>query len=336
VSLAFKLPKFAEEATMEDLRLIESNEEFLVLESAAGEKFRLLIDDELRSATRKVISVKAVSDSITPKEIQQQIRAGVSIAHLSAQTGLSSDLIEKFAAPVLDEIAYVVSSAQAIRLSIAGARPNTTEHVEFGEVISGRLRASGASGAAWSAIKIEGSAWRVSIDFSLGDQSHSAAWIFEPRKLTLAPENDMAIRLSTEEVLATQPAVSLRVLSTEEPVAEVPVAAVVATIEHETLEEELGHQVEVETNATTDLLLAMRMKRESRKSEHVKEDTVEKAEPEPTLEAAETAEPIAPEAIAPVTSEEAVESKKPAAEVKKARASMPSWDQIVFGSKADD
>lgn len=131
---------------MEDLRLIESNEEFLVLESAAGEKFRLLIDDELRSATRKVISVKAVSDSITPKEIQQQIRAGVSIAHLSAQTGLSSDLIEKFAAPVLDEIAYVVSSAQAIRLSIAGARPNTTEHVEFGEVISGRLRASGASG----------------------------------------------------------------------------------------------------------------------------------------------------------------------------------------------
>jgi hypothetical protein len=333
--LAFKLPKFAEEATMEDLRLIESNEEFLVLESAAGEKFRLLLDDELRSATRKVISVKAVSDSITPKEIQQQIRAGVSIAHLSAQTGLSSDLIEKFAAPVLDEIAYVVSSAQAIRLSIAGARPNTTEHVEFGEVISGRLRASGASGAAWSAIKIEGSAWRVSIDFSLGDQSHSAAWIFEPRKLTLAPENDMAIRLSTEEVLATQPAVSLRVLSTEEPVAEVPVAAVVATIEHESLEE-LDHQVEVEANATTDLLLAMRMKRESRRSEHLKEDSAEKSESEPMLEAAETAEPTAPESTAPAPSEEAVETKKPAADVKKARASMPSWDQIVFGSKADD
>jgi len=322
---------------MEDLRLIESDEEYLFLESAAGEKFRLLIDDELRAATRKVLAIKTVTDAISPKEIQQQIRAGVSIAHLSSQTGLAIELLEKFAAPVLDEIAYVVASAQAIRLSIAGSRPNTTEHVEFGEVISGRLRASGASGGNWSAIKLEGSAWRVSIEFNLGNQSHTAAWVFEPRKLTLAPENDMAIRLSTEEVLASQPAVNLRVLSAEEPVAEVPVAAVVAAIEHESLEKELDHQVEVETNATTDLLLAMRMKRDGRKVEPAKKDTNESevAQTQTTVNVEEAPQPNDDGALEESATALPAE-KKPATETKKARASMPSWDQIVFGSKADD
>jgi Protein of unknown function (DUF3071) len=332
---------------MDELRLVESNEEFLVLESAAGEKFRLLIDDELRAATKRVLSVKAVTEAISPREIQQQIRAGVSPAHLASQTGFSVELIEKFAAPVIDEIAYIVSSAQAIRLSIAGARPNTTEHVEFGEVISGRLRASGASGASWTAIKLDGSAWRVSIDFQLGDQSHTAAWVFEPRKLTLAPENDMAIRLSTEEVLASQPAVSLRVLSTEQPVAEVPVAAVVADIENETLEEELDHQVEVESTATTDLLLAMRLKRESRKTDQTKEAAIEeqpqdskvvdasRVDPEAALSQEMPAEAEIAQ-VEPEKKQQAEPEKKQQAEPKKSRASMPSWDQIVFGSKADD
>lgn len=345
---------------MDDIRLVEIADEFLVLETAAGEKYRLIIDDELRAATRKVLNVKAISEAMSPREIQEQIRAGVSVAHLAGQTGLSQDLIEKFAAPVLDEIAFVVSSALSIRLSIAGARPNTTEHVEFGEVIAGRLRASGASATNWGAVKLEGAAWRVSVSFALADVPHVAAWIFEPKKLTLAPENDMAIRLSTEEVLANLPASNLRVIAKTEQVAEVPVAAVVAAIENETLEQELEHQVEVESNSTTDLLEAMRRKREAHKSESAPE-----AVPENSGRATEPASKLA--SSIPSVSEETVDqnlddverdadspeqgdqaslpdntdgpqiAKKPTSgEARKARASMPSWDQIVFGSKADD
>lgn len=354
---------------MDDIRLIESTDEYLVLESSAGEKYRLMIDDELRAATRKVLNVKAVSESMSPREIQEHIRAGASVAHLASLTGLSQDLIGKFAAPVIDEIAFVVSSAQSIRLSIAGARPNTTDHVEFGEVIAGRLRASGATMTDWSAIKLESAAWRVSVSFTLAEESHSAAWIFEPKKLTLAPENDMAIRLSTEEILSSQPAVSLRVIATAEPVAEVPVAAVVAAIEHETLEEELEHQVEVESASTTDLLDAMRRKRESRKSEpstQAPDMTQMPAAEVLALDAlnesgavelgavsaddanadVQVAEPASSEpsgesaAEQPDSAELVVElpevKKTPNAETRKTRAAMPSWDQIVFGSKADD
>ncbi|MEY4980749.1 MAG: hypothetical protein RL174_87, partial [Actinomycetota bacterium] len=146
---------------MDDIRLVETGDEFLVLETATGERYRLLLDDQVRTAAKRTISSKTVSETMSPREIQEKIRSGTSVSHLVSITGLDAELIEKFAAPVLDEIAFVVASAQSIRLSIAGTRPNTTEHVEFGEVIAGRLRASGASDSEWQAIKLEGSAWRV-------------------------------------------------------------------------------------------------------------------------------------------------------------------------------
>lgn len=322
---------------MEDIRLIEGTDEYLVLESANGEKFRLLIDDDVRSATRKKLAFAAVSDTMTPREIQQQIRGGASVAQIAAQTGLSEELVSKFAAPVLDEIAYVIGTAQAIRLSIAGARPNTTDHVEFGEVIAGRLRASGATMATWRAVKLEGSAWRVSVDFGLGDQAHSAEWVFEPKKLTLAPENDMAIRLSTEEVLTAIPTSGLRVISTDtSAIAEVPIAAVVAELDHETVDVELEHQVEVDAAATTDLLDAMRRKRENRKIEPAITEPL--IEPPAQTSAVEDANPpVEDESAAPEEAEPIADAKPSQQEpVKKTRASMPSWDQIVFGAKADD
>ena len=322
---------------MDDIRLVEASDEYLVLETATGERYRLLLDDQLRAATKRTLATKSVSDTMSPREIQEQIRAGASVAHLASITGLASELIEKFAAPVLDEIAFVVASAQSIRLSIAGSRPNTTEHVEFGEVIAARLRASGASENQWQAIKLEGSAWRVSVNFNLGTESHLAAWLFEPKKLTLAPENDMAIRLSTEEILATLPPASLRVLSTEEPVAEVPVAEIVAQIDHQSLESELDHQLEVETSATTDLLEAMRRKRENRKVEPEQPQSNNEVESATPLVAA-VSEEIAnaeTEIIDPETVDR-LPAKPAQSEPKKQRASMPSWDQIVFGAKADD
>lgn len=317
---------------MDDIRLVETGDEFLVLETATGERYRLLLDDQVRAAAKRTISSKTVSETMSPREIQEKIRSGTSVSHLVSITGLDAELIDKFAAPVLDEIAFVVASAQSIRLSIAGTRPNTTEHVEFGEVIAGRLRASGASDSEWQAIKLEGSAWRVSVNFRLGAESHLAAWLFEPKKLTLAPENDMAIRLSTEEILSTLPAANLRVISSDEPIAEVPAAEIVAQIEHESLQSELDHQVDVESSATTDLLEAMRRKRENRKSDPVSieveiEDLASSADTNVNSEETEAADSES-------SSSEAVKTSQP--EPKKQRASMPSWDQIVFGAKVEE
>ena len=38
---------------MDDIRLVEAGDEYLVLETATGERYRLLLDDQLRAATKR-------------------------------------------------------------------------------------------------------------------------------------------------------------------------------------------------------------------------------------------------------------------------------------------
>ena len=329
---------------MDEIRFTEASDDYLVLETADGLKFKLQIDDQVRSAIRRSFTPNVSSANVSPREIQERVRSGSSIAQIAEQSRLSVDLVEKFAAPVLDEIAFVVNTALSVRLTFAGSRPNTTEQVEFGEVIASRLRASGAANVEWSALKLEGSTWRLRASFELASEAHEAAWLFEPKKLTLAPDNDMAIRLSTEETVTTKPSTPLRVVEQE---VTIPSAVVVAEhIPNDTAAAEFEHQVDVDSASTTDLLEALRKKRESRKAASTEPTPVGQAAADPSDVALETeapeAEVLALEALdqtqklepivdAPVANEG---SSKPAA--KKSRASMPSWDEIVFGAKADD
>ena len=329
---------------MDEIRFVEADDNYAILESAEGVRFKLQIDDQLRSALRPRNSVATSSLSVSPREIQERVRSGSSITQIAEQAGISPELVEKFAAPVLDEIAFVVSSALSVRLSFAGARPNTTEQIEFGEVIASRLRASGASSVEWSALKLEGSTWRLRATFLLANEAHDAAWLFEPKKLSLAPDNDMAIRLSTEETISSKAQSSLRVV---EPEITIPSAAVVAeTIPDDTMDAEFDHQVDVEANSTTDLLEALRKKRESRKAHTTEEVAAVAIETEApiaevlALDALDRAESIDTAEVSGSASEPAekpAETITPAKQAaKKARTSMPSWDEIVFGAKADD
>lgn len=320
---------------MDEIRFIELDENYLVLETLSGEKFKLSVDDGLRAALKNPTSEKLDEVVISPREIQEQIRTGSTVSDLVAATGVSESLIAKFAAPVLDEIAHIVNTAQAVRLTVASDRPNTTEHVEFGEIIESRLRLSGGYQIEWSAKKLEGSTWRIRLEFSLGDQLQEAAWLFEPRKLSLAPDNDMAIRLSTEESITASTKPNLAV------VVEVPKQShgegISAPSESSPEDDShsLSHQVDVDQALTLDLLDSLRRKRENRKEKPVDaESHVNEVEDNPT----DPLEPAAESSVEPlVIGETELRSETGQdASPKKGRASMPSWDQIVFGTKAED
>ncbi len=323
---------------MEEIRFTESVENYLFLETLDGNKFKLAVDDALRAAVRHQGSSKLSDDTLSPREIQDRIRSGSTAAEVASETGASEALISKFAAPVLDELAHIVSSAQTVRLSVASDRPNVIEHVEFGQVIESRLRASGAVNLSWSARKLEGNTWRIAVDFTLGDQSQTAAWLFELRKLTLAPENDMAIRLSTEELVSSAAAPSLVAVEPIEKVAmsggEAPAHQYASEVEEDA--HSLAHQADIEEAMTIDLLDALRKKREARK-----EKPIEASLSEPSEHGAKAATDLQTETApaAPTTEPDAEELNAVATAdpgIKKGRASMPSWDQIVFGTKAED
>lgn len=362
---------------MDDIRLFETDGDYLVLEAQDGQKYRLLVDDTVRSSVKKEPQILLDSISITPREIQEEIRNGASIDDLVKRSGANFDFIEKFAAPVIAELEHIVSSALSVRLTIAGDRYSDSTQIEFGDIIAGRLVTSGATGISWIAKKIEPNNWHVSAHYDLNGASGSATWSFDPRKLTLSPESETAITLSTQETISSAPIPKLRPV-TPEPAApvsetvvmedvipfgrgvnqETPVAvapeaewprpesttpAAFKKPEAEPAQTSTSPQTisEEPLSATADLLEALRRKRTEREDStlapHPETSNLRVIDFEPTPESSPNVEVANDEVVSEPdtrTAQVVAEEQKPAA--KKGRAAMPSWDEIVFGTKADD
>lgn len=194
---------------MPDLLYLNSDGDFLLLEGADGTRYRLLIDEGVRKAVRRETVSTADTSLVSPREIQLEIRSGITVEELAAKTGASVDYIAKFAAPVIDELTHVVSSALSVRITLAGDRYRDTTQVEFGEVVANRLAANGVVNYSWSARKSDNGGWQLQCRF--GDTL--ATWAFDPRKLALAPENEVAVQLSAQQTLTDAPIPKLRTVS---------------------------------------------------------------------------------------------------------------------------
>ncbi|MEN9955403.1 MAG: hypothetical protein RLY34_210 [Actinomycetota bacterium] len=341
---------------MDDIRLFETDGDYLVLEAQDGQKYRLLIDESVRSSVKKEPRPLLDSISITPREIQEEIRNGATIQDLIDRSGASFDFIEKFAAPVIAELEHIVSSALSVRLTIAGDRYNDSTQIEFGEIISSRLITSGATAISWVAKKLEPSNWHVTANYRLNGVSGSATWSFDPRRLTLSPESETAVTLSSQETLNDSPIPKLRpvdLAQLQPPQETIVLDEVIALTSLETpiaVEpfepstpaafkklEQPESKIEEPLSATADLLEALRRKRTER------EDTQLQPHPETNNIRVIDFEPSViaelPRETQEMNSELVSEGQGTQAEPKapkKGRASMPSWDEIVFGTKADD
>ena len=366
---------------MDDIRLFETDGDFLVLEAQDGQKFRLLIDDTVRSSIKREKLQQLDSISITPREIQEEIRNGATIEQLIKQSGATFEFIEKFAAPVIAELEHVVSSALSVRLTIAGDRYNDSTQIEFGEIITGRLLTSGAEGISWVAKKIEPNNWHIVANYQLNGAAGSATWSFDPRRLTLSPESETAVTLSSQETLNNSVIPKLRTVDVsnvaetvvmedvipigrgaefETPIAREPEferpapstpAAFLKPVVDEVPPVEPAAPVAVTPapvqrapeplSATADLLEALRRKRTEREDDKPRDAQLD-AHPDTTnlrvidIEPTPVAPVATPEPDVAVETVDEVAEETKASTPKKGRAAMPSWDEIVFGTKADD
>lgn len=181
---------------MDHIRLTGSEDGALVLESTDGTSFRLSVDEAVKAAVRKAASPSSGVATISPREIQEQVRAGKSVQDIAEDTGAEMEYLLTFALPVLDELEHMVASARAVRLTIPGDRFNDDSQVEFGDLVDGRLQENGASEIVWASSRVDGGVWLVSVTYAVGKNSGAAKWIFDPRKVTLTPEDESASALS--------------------------------------------------------------------------------------------------------------------------------------------
>jgi hypothetical protein len=341
---------------MKDIKFLGSDGDYLLLETAEGQRYRLLVDDTVRRASRGESSNQLDAPSISPREIQEEIRVGRSISDIVRASAAPEDYVRKFAQPVLDELNHAVLNALTVRLEIAGDRFNEPTAREFGEIIKSRLAASGAGIERWSAMKAPDHGFFIYCEFEINGETKKATWSYDPKRLALGPENDIAIALSSQDRLANQTP-RLR------PVATAPTGVTQSLGETVDLAASISppsapllvsasDESEAQLSETADLLDALRKKRNAR-------EAVDELQPHPATEGLRvveleaddlhgddnivpdfTSEPrdtkleVVPEPTpepspAPISSDTQTNPKR-------GRASIPSWDEIVFGTKTED
>lgn len=339
---------------MTELRLSGTDGDFLTLESQDGTHFKLAIDENLKSSVRNHTSFDKSSLTLTPREIQAEIRAGATVEELVKRWNDPIEYVAKFAQPIIDELGHIVHAAKAVRISIAGDRYNDVSHTEFGEIIATRLDASDARAVSWNASRDESGTWRVSVNYTLSGEEGQAVWSFDPRKLILSPENQNAISLSTQNSLVASSNSKLSAVETlnfaTEQLEDTQQVETVIPLGR-TSERALTTPAAVENEnlaTTSDLLDALKKKRANR--EHPSSQTVDIVVDESITEtpanqsdSSEDAEPqieVRAEAdmvTEPEANEESAEpDPRPAPVRRNGRPSIPSFDEIVQGTKSED
>ena len=343
---------------MRELRLVGVEDGAVTLEALDGEKLKLPIDEQVRAAVRNAAINATSSLALSPREIQDRIRSGETIADIVATSGVNEDFVTKFAQPVMDELAHVIASALAIRITIAGDRFNDPTQVEFGDLIQERLSANSAQDISWSSKRIAGGTWQLECNYTISNHRAQSVWLYEPRRFHLAPENEAAIALSNADSI-DGPIAKLRSLNTVSETQSVPSSAP-AAFRKDAEVSPAGEQASdaVSTGTTTTLLDEIRKRRESQSEgsaeampegvaediaevdvdENVSHDFPDEVVDEPFE--LDVVEDIPEEEDEPAQEaqieEPAIEDQPEEPQPKKSRAPMPSWDEIVFGTKADE
>lgn len=349
---------------MENVTIVGTEAGVLVLATESGERFALAIDDvlhrELRRATRQAEpGVQRLAAS--PRDIQAQIRAGLTAPEVSELLGISVDDVIRFEGPVLAEREHIIGQALAVAVLI-GSEVEPDAQPTFGAAVRTKLADVAATDERWASWKDE-SGWIVKLEFTASEVEHDARWSFDPRRSALSPLNADATQLSRQGSLPDGLIPRLRAVDAERtnspykdesrfdsgafgprllPTPEADVEGPPLPERSNAAAQQAATKRAPESNSTNpetaDLLEALRRRRGQRETSPLIDDLDDAPTADPTpialFDAFETApvEPVTEAAPADETSDSNPDSNAR----RRRRNAMPSWDEIVFGARTDE
>lgn len=304
------------EFTVSDLEFIAFSDDgsFIILQNSAGEWIEVPIKKDQKSSVTQM--QPPVIENLSAREIQFRIRAGASPQELASQTGTDIERIMIFAPPVLQERAYVAQKASnTIIRKASGTGPLI-------DVVLARLSplSVDADMLNWDAIRREDGRWNISLEYPSKDAVRKATWLYDARNSALVPSDEEARWLMGESTTKspaptpTQPTEFIRVEQT-------PRLKVVPTqpeVEVEEIVEEI-EIVEVPTDEIAENPTDPHLGK-SLSSENNSEDIglLNKPTPKPGATLFDTL----------TEDEDETDGVQ--------RPKLPSWDEILFGSRKKD
>jgi hypothetical protein len=318
---------------MQELRLVAVSEDgtyaILAVPGRSG-RFLLPIDERLRTVAKGQFSRLAqyeieVENPLRPKEIQDRIRAGETAEEIADAAGIPPDRIRRFEGPVLAERQYRAQEAQ--RATIRG-RGDSGPGPRLGDIVTERLSGVGAhpDAAEWDSRKRPDGNWQVQLQFSIGGRASTAEWIYDPRRRHVIPDDDQAVRLCLppEEWAAVSFAERSRATATVTPIGSRQHSTYgdqtrdydrrSASLPARSREADLGVAGDMESARPVSPGSAVASGASHSDGDNTTADTPAGA----TGTAAEAGDTRAP--------------TKKAASGRSRRASVPSWDEIMFGT----
>jgi hypothetical protein len=156
-----------------------------------------------------------VVESISPREIQMRVRAGEDPAALAAESGMELERIMRFAGAVVAERLRIADEARRARARRTtgdamaaggtfdggfGSAPSgdaEAKIVVFGEAVDERFGAHGipADSVSWDSHRRDDGEWVVVATWLGGTTEHSAQWLFSRSLRTVTPLDDTAADL---------------------------------------------------------------------------------------------------------------------------------------------
>jgi len=314
----------------------------LVLSTTDGAQYLLPHDDRLEAALRRdrgrVGQVAITLDGATPRDIQQRVRHGQDPDDIAASSGLSIERVLRFAGPVIAERQHIAQQAIEVEIRLGGeyrsVHDTVLDALEGGGVDVGLLE--------WDAWRREDGRWSLLASWEpltiaeIG--ASSALWVFDAARRTVVADD-----LASAWVFGDRPTVEVA-----RPGSRPFLVGLASTDQLDTPswsedidDPDAAFTAIVERDSGANLVEVV---------ERVPLASVDRppAEPEPDsfVEALGT-EPEDPPAMPqpPRTSRRARRKSvretpvRAAGDVEKGekpRATVPSWDEILFGSRNPD
>ena len=254
--------------------------------------------------------------TFSPREVQSRVRAGASAEEVAAETGWPQDRVLRYAEPLLAERAYIAEQAQAVEVRRSGGGATLRQSAATAVGVDPE-----SDQIVWDARRREDGKWVVSARFADRGRDRLAEWTYDHAGHNLHPLDDDARALMgvrTVEAEAVDAITDALDLIAERPGPTESRPRLVAVPD---AEPEPGESTAASPDPTVD---------------EGGQTTI--AIPHPSSPAAAPSPapvdqaPVEPEPTAPANGKASAKSK-----ARKRRASVPSWDEILFGAtKAED
>ena len=296
----------------------------IVLKDEKGNEFALDLDEKTRDAARNwrkrpKASVHDRDHELSVAEIQARIRSGIASEDLAQVSSIPLERIKRFEPPVLQERYWISKRARETEIRRAHGS------AAFDEIVQTRILHGGGDieSTKWDAWKREDGRWNIACSFVGRKGDTEAHWAYDPDVSTIAPLDDVARWLLdvTPDMPQNQ---------TVEHVA--PKLVSVPTIVEELPKWVTPEGVKQDVSNTVP----------SPKQEPVAQPVIAQVaktapliptpQPAPIINVVEEVVVVEEIVVEEIIDEPIAvnDSPKPA---KGKRASIPSWDEILFGSK---